>query len=130
MGTAEASLLTLEQRSLHASGCELSLPVGRHVLPESYYVAAMLPRSGGLVEQLVKLLGGHADDLARWTEQARDLLPGARDTCLPPQTTIPTRKACCSPPLATRAAPATCCAPCSRGYTPDAQRSSTRDPCH
>jgi xylulokinase len=84
MGTAEASLLTLERPPLDASGYKLGLPVGRHVLPETYYVAATLPRSGGLVEQLVKLLGGHAEDLARWTEQARDLLPGAGGTCLPP----------------------------------------------
>ena len=94
MGTAEASLLTVERPPLDASGYELGLPVGCHVLPETYYVAATLPRSGGLVGQLVKLLGGDADDLARWTQEAEDLLPGMGARVCPPQTTIPTRKLC------------------------------------
>lgn len=84
MGTAEASLLTLSHPPLDDAGYDLSLPVGSHVLPETYYVAATLPRSGGLVEQLVALLGGREDDLARWTEEAAGLSPGSGGACLPP----------------------------------------------
>jgi xylulokinase len=84
MGTAEASLLTLTQPPLEGAGHDLGLPVGRHVLPERYYVAATLPRSGGLVEQLKQLLEGTNDDLARWTREAAGLSPGEGGVCLPP----------------------------------------------
>lgn len=67
MGTAEASILTLtrppSEKFMDESGCEpdapanlpLGLPVGCHVLPNTYYMAATLPASGGLVERLLKL---------------------------------------------------------------------------
>ena len=84
MGTAEASLLTLTEPPLDAAGHALGLPVGRHVLPGRYYVAATLPRSGGLVEQLEQLLGGTGEDLARWTRDAAGLAPGGGGVCLPP----------------------------------------------
>jgi xylulokinase len=84
MGTAEALLLTLTEPPLDATGHALGLPVGRHVLPETYYVAATLPRSGGLVEQLKQLLGGTDEDLARWTREAAALAPGEGGACLPP----------------------------------------------
>jgi xylulokinase len=84
MGTAEASLLTLTEPPLDAAGHALGLPVGRHVLPGRYYVAATLPRSGGLVEQLKQLLGGTEEDLARWTREAAGLAPGGGGVCLPP----------------------------------------------
>jgi xylulokinase len=84
MGTAEASLLTLTDPPLDEAGHDLGLPVGCHVLPEKYYVAATLPRSGGLVEQLKRLLEGDDDDLARWTREASGLSPGGGGVCLPP----------------------------------------------
>lgn len=84
MGTAEAALLTLPRPPLDEAGYDLGLPVGRHVLPDTYYVASTLPRSGGLVEQLVGLLGGGDGDLASWTEEAAALSPGAGGACLPP----------------------------------------------
>ena len=84
MGTAEAALLTLPRPPLDEAGYELGLPVGRHVLPDTYYVASTLPRSGGLVEQLVELLGGADGDLVSWTEEAAALSPGAGGACLPP----------------------------------------------
>ena len=84
MGTAEASLLTLADPPLDGTGYGLGLPVGRHVLPERYYLGATLPRSGGLVGQLVGLLGGDKEDLARWTEDAAALSPGEGGVCLPP----------------------------------------------
>jgi len=84
MGTAEASLLILSHPPLGDAGYDLGLPAGSHVLPETYYLAATLPRSGGLVEQLFALLGRGEEDLARWTEEAADLAPGAGGACLPP----------------------------------------------
>jgi xylulokinase len=84
MGTAEAALLTLTEPPLDATGYALGLPVGRHVLPERFYLAATLPRSGGLVEQLKQLLGGTEADLARWTHEAAGLAPGGGGVCLPP----------------------------------------------
>ena len=84
MGTAEASLLTLTEPPLDATGYALGLPVGRHVLTGRYYVAATLPRSGGLVGQLKQLLGGTDEDLARWTREAAALAPGGGGVCLPP----------------------------------------------
>ena len=84
MGTAEASLLTLPRPPLDDAGYDLGLPTGSHVLPETFYVAATLPRSGGLVEQLVALLGGRDEDLVRWTGEAAELAPGAGGACLPP----------------------------------------------
>ncbi len=84
MGTAEALLLTLTEPPLDATGHALGLPVGRHVLPGRYYVAATLPRSGGLVGQLKQLLGGTDEDLARWTREAAALAPGGGGVCLPP----------------------------------------------
>ena len=84
MGTAEALLLTLTEPPLDAAGHALGLPVGRHVLPGRYYVAATLPRSGGLVEELKQLLRGTDEDLARWTDEAAGLAPGGGGVCLPP----------------------------------------------
>lgn len=84
MGTAEASLLTLTEPPLDAAGHALGLPVGRHVLPGRYYVAATLPKSGAVVEQLKNALNGADDDLARWTVEATGLSPGEGGICLPP----------------------------------------------
>lgn len=84
MGTAEASLLTLTDPPLDAAGHALGLPVGRHVLPGRYYVAATLPKSGAVVEQLKNALDGTSDDLARWAVEAAALSPGEGGVCLPP----------------------------------------------
>jgi len=84
MGTAEASLLTLPHPPLDDAGYGLGLPAGSHVLPRTYYLAATLPRSGGVIEQLVGLLGAQEDDLARWTDDAAALAPGSGGACLPP----------------------------------------------
>ena len=84
MGTAEASLLTLLNPPLDDAGYELGLPAGSHVLPRTYYLAATLPRSGGVIEHLVGLLGAEEEDLARWTEEAAALAPGSGGACLPP----------------------------------------------
>lgn len=84
MGTAEASLLTLPHPPLDDAGYELGLPAGSHVLPQTYYLAATLPRSGGVIEHLIGLLGAEAEDLAHWTEEAATLAPGSGGACLPP----------------------------------------------
>ena len=84
MGTAEASLLTLTEPPLNRAGHALGLPVGRHVLPDRYYVAATLPKSGAVVERLKNALQGTEDDLARWTREASGLSPGEGGVCLPP----------------------------------------------
>lgn len=84
MGTAEASLLTITDPPLDASGYALRLPVGHHVLPKKFYVAATLPKSGAVVEGLKNALGGSDEDLARWTKEAARLAPGAGGVCLPP----------------------------------------------
>ena len=84
MGTAEASLLTVTDPPLDEAGYALGLPVGRHVLPEKFYVAATLPKSGAVVEGLREALGGSREDLARWTAEAARLSPGEGGVCLPP----------------------------------------------
>jgi xylulokinase len=84
MGTAEAALLTVTDPPLDREGHALGLPVGRHVLPETYYVAATLPKSGAVVERLKGALGGTDEDLARWTAEAAGLSPGEGGVCLPP----------------------------------------------
>lgn len=84
MGTAEASLLTVTDPPLDAGGYALGLPVGRHVLPQKFYMAATLPKSGAVVEGLKKALGGSNEDLARWTKEAANLAPGEGGVCLPP----------------------------------------------
>lgn len=89
MGTAEASLLTLTDPPLGTEGHALGLPVGRHVLPNKYYVAATLPKSGAVVEQFKNTLGGTEEDLARWTDEAARLSPGEGGVCLPPSDADP-----------------------------------------
>jgi xylulokinase len=84
MGTAEAALLTISDPPLDEGGHALGLPVGRHVLPERYYIAATLPKSGAVVERLRDVLGGTGRDLARWTVEAAGLPPGEGGVCLPP----------------------------------------------
>ena len=84
MGTAEASLLTLPHPPLDDAAYELGLPAGSHVLPDTYYLATTLPRSGGVIEQLISLLGAEERDLIRWTEEAAALAPGSGGACLPP----------------------------------------------
>jgi sugar (pentulose or hexulose) kinase len=84
IGTAEAAVLTLERAPLDRAGYELEAPIGCHVLPERYYAAAALPVAGGLVDQLLNLLGGSEEDLAHWTEEAAALAPGEGGVCIPP----------------------------------------------
>jgi xylulokinase len=84
MGTAEAALLTITDPPLDAEGYALGLPVGRHVLPGKFYVAATLPKSGAVVERLRRALGGTEGDLALWAEDAARLSPGEGGVCLPP----------------------------------------------
>ena len=83
IGTAEACLLTLPEPPLDRAGYELGLPVGCHVAPGRYYVAATVPESGGLVGWLLQLLEGDEQDLARWTGDAAALNPGEGGVCLP-----------------------------------------------
>ena len=85
MGTAEASLLTVTDPPLDPEGYSLGLPVGRHVLPGRYYVAATLPKSGAVIERFKNALGGTNEDLARWTTEAAGLSPGEGGVCLPPR---------------------------------------------
>lgn len=85
MGTAEAALLTVMDPPLDAEGFALGLPVGRHVLPNRYYVAATLPKSGAVIQGFKNALDGTDDDLARWTAGAARLPPGSGGVCLPPR---------------------------------------------
>jgi sugar (pentulose or hexulose) kinase len=62
----------------------LGLSVGRHVLPESFYLGTGLPEAGGAVGRLLRLLEGTEEDLARWTGEAGALAPGEGGVFLPP----------------------------------------------
>lgn len=83
MGTAEAALITFRQPPLDETGFNLNLNVGRHVLPENFYLIAGLPESGGAVGWLLRLLEGSEEDLARWTEAAEELDVGEGGVFLP-----------------------------------------------
>lgn len=83
MGTAEAALITLHEPLLNETGYDLGLSMGRHVLPERFYLNAGLPEAGGAVAWLLYLLEGNEDDLARWTGEADALAPGEGGVFLP-----------------------------------------------
>jgi len=76
MGTAEGALITLCEPLLDDTVYDLGLSMGRHVLPESFYLGTGLPEAGGAVGWLLRLLEGSEGDLARWTEEAATLAPG------------------------------------------------------
>ena len=46
-------------------------------------MANTLPKSGGAVEWMLRLLDGDEEDLSRWTEQAQTLAPGEGGVFLP-----------------------------------------------
>lgn len=83
MGTAEAALITFREPPLDETGFNLNLNVGRHVLPENFYLVAGLPESGAAVGWLLRLLEGSEDDLARWTKAAEELVLGEGGVFLP-----------------------------------------------
>lgn len=83
IGTAEACLFTLHSPPLNREMYDLDLLVGRHVVPGSFYVANTLPKSGGAVEWMLRLLDGDEEDLSRWTEQAQTLSSGEGGVFLP-----------------------------------------------
>ncbi len=83
MGTAEGALITLREPILDDTVYDLGLSVGRHVLPESFYLGAGLPEAGGAVGWLLRLLEGSEEDLARWTDEAATLAPGQGGVFLP-----------------------------------------------
>jgi sugar (pentulose or hexulose) kinase len=83
IGTAEACVLPLRQPPLDEAGYELGLPVGIHVLPGLYYIAAAMPASGESVDWLLRLLGAGETDLARWSTEAQSLSPGEGGLYLP-----------------------------------------------
>jgi xylulokinase len=83
IGTAEAALITLREPLLNKTGYNLGLMMGRHVLPESFYLGAGLPEAGGAVGWLLRLLEGNEEDLARWTDEAGALAPGEGGVFLP-----------------------------------------------
>jgi xylulokinase len=83
IGTAEACLLTLPSRPPGAVGGDPNLSVGRHVLPEGFYLATTLPESGRAVDWLLNLLDGREEDLDRWTALAERLSPGEGGVFLP-----------------------------------------------
>jgi xylulokinase len=83
IGTAEAALITLREALLNETGYNLGLTMGRHVLPESFYLGTGLPEAGGAVGWLLRLLEGSEEDLARWTEEAAALAPGEGGVFLP-----------------------------------------------
>ncbi|MDQ4128834.1 MAG: FGGY family carbohydrate kinase [Actinomycetota bacterium] len=83
IGTAEACLLTLESPPLSKAVYELNLSVGRHVLPDRFYLTTTLPESGGAVDWMLQPLGGGEEDLSRWTDRAGDLAPGEGGAFLP-----------------------------------------------
>ncbi len=83
MGTAEAALITLPEPLLDETGYNLDLNMGRHVLPERFYLVAGLPDAGGAVAWLMRLLEGDEADLARWTGEADALAPGEGGVFLP-----------------------------------------------
>jgi sugar (pentulose or hexulose) kinase len=83
IGTAEGALITLREPLLDATVYDLGLSVGRHVLPERFYLGTGLPWAGGAVGWLLRLLEGDEEDLARWTEEAGVLAPGEGGVFLP-----------------------------------------------
>lgn len=83
MGTAEGAQITLREPLLDGAVYDLNLSLGRHVLPESFYLGTGLPESGGAVDWLLRLLEGSEEDLARWTEEAAALAPGEGGVFLP-----------------------------------------------
>lgn len=83
MGTAEGVLIPLREPPSNETVYELGLSVGRHVLPESFYLGTGLPQAGGAVGWLLRLLEGSDEDLARWTEEAAALAPGEGGVFLP-----------------------------------------------
>lgn len=83
MGTAESALITLHEPPLDETGYKMNLNMGRHVLPERFYLNAGLPEAGGAVAWLLRLLEGNKEDLARWTEEAETLSPAGGGVFLP-----------------------------------------------
>ncbi len=83
IGTAEGVLMLLREPPLDEEVYDLNLSVGRHVLPEGFYLGTGLPESGGAVEWLLRLLEGNEEDLARWTGEAAALAPGEGGVFLP-----------------------------------------------
>jgi xylulokinase len=83
MGTAEGALIMLREPLFDATVYDLGLSIGRHVLPQSFYLGAGLPEAGGAVAWLLRLLEGTEEDLARWTGEAAALAPGEGGVFLP-----------------------------------------------
>ncbi len=83
MGTAEGALITLREPLLDETVYELGLSVGRHVLPETFYLGTGLPEAGGAVGWVLRVLEGTEEDLARWTGEAAALAPGEGGVFLP-----------------------------------------------
>ncbi|MDP8939660.1 MAG: FGGY family carbohydrate kinase [Actinomycetota bacterium] len=83
IGTAESALITLHELPLDETGYNMDLNMGRHVLPDHFYLNAGLPEAGGAVAWLLCLLEGDEEDLARWTEEAGALSPGEGGVFLP-----------------------------------------------
>lgn len=83
IGTAEGALISLREPLLDETVYDLDLSIGRHVLPDSFYLGTGLPEAGGAVGSLLRLLKGTGEDLARWTEEAATLVPGEGGVFLP-----------------------------------------------
>jgi sugar (pentulose or hexulose) kinase len=83
IGTAEACLLTLYGPPPNKAGFDMNLSVGRHVLPQGFYLATTLPESGAAVDWLLNLLDASEEDLSRWTTLAKRLSPGEGGAFLP-----------------------------------------------
>ena len=83
IGTAESTLITLREPLLDETGYNMDLNMGRHVLPDHFYLNAGLPEAGGAVALLLRLLEGDEEDLVRWTEEAGALSPGEGGVFLP-----------------------------------------------
>jgi xylulokinase len=83
MGTAESALLTVRELPLDEAGYELDLNMGRHVLPEHFYLNAGLSEAGGAISWLLRLLEGSEEDLDRWTGEAASLSPEEGGVFLP-----------------------------------------------
>jgi sugar (pentulose or hexulose) kinase len=113
MGTAEGATIALREPLLNETVYKLGLSMGRHVLPESFYLGAGLPEAGGAVGWLLRLLEGSEENLARWTEEAAALAPGEGGVFLRScaEKTAGSR----STRSARRAIPRTSCEPCSKG---------------
>jgi sugar (pentulose or hexulose) kinase len=83
IGTAEGALITLREPLLDETIYELGLSVGRHVLPETFYLGTGLPEAGGAVGLVLRVLEGTEEDLAHWTGEAAALAPGEGGVFLP-----------------------------------------------